>query len=373
MLPLSAVAEEKSDTPGKLAVRIVFFTPKDVEPPEGVRERMKRIADYTQSFYAKWMKHWGYEPAQLLAIPRDKDGVPEILFVKGEHTQASGRYSRLGFQDEVVQQAFRKYGIPREGQVWWLFMHKAVETQWGRGGGNVRRGGGATARYYTDAGQVKVTDDLGGGFLRQISLKGAIHEFGHAMGLPHIGPRDGDKLGNSLMGPINNAYSARKGANEPRVYLSEAAAAMLWKHPLLTGTTKDRGRVPTARLLDFKGSYDSKAGRLDVTGKLKSDYAAHSAIVANAPKRSHPGGYWRKTFVGKIAKDGTFRVAVDELDRTDGQLQIAFCFNNGAIGGASFRPGAVGEFVKPYRYRNGTFDFEATAPPKKAAAAGPAP
>jgi len=363
-LPLGAVAEGKSDAPAKLGVRIVFFTPKDVDPPEGVQERMKQIADYTQSFFSTWMKHWGYEPAQPLEIPRDKDGVPEILFFKGEHTQASGKYSRLGFQGEVVRQAFRKHGISPEGQVWWLFMHKAVETRWGRGGGNVRRGGGSTARYFTDAGQIKTTDDLGGGFLREIMLKGAIHEFGHAMGLPHIGPRDGDKLGNSLMGPVNKAYSARKGPTEQRVYLSEAAAAMLWKHPLFTGTTKDRDRVPTVKLLDFKASADSKAGCIAVTGKLKSDYTAHSVVVANAQKGSHPGGYWQKTFVGKIARDGTFRVVVNELDKTDGQLRIAFCFNNGAIGGAGFRPGADGKFVKSYRYRDGTFDFDTEESPK---------
>lgn len=359
-LPLGAAAEDKADARAKLVVRIVFFTPKDVEPPEGVRERMTQIADYTQAFFSKWMKHWGYEPAQPLAIPRDKDGVPEILFFKGEHTQASGKYSRLGFQNEVVQQAFRKHGIAPEGQVWWLFMHKAVENNWGRGGGDVRRGGGSTARYYTDAGQIKTTDALGGGFLREIMLKGAVHEFGHAMGLPHIGPRDADKAGNSLMGPVNKAYSARKGPKEERVYLSEAAAAMLWKHPLFTGTTKDRNRVPTAKLLDFRASHDDKAGSIEVTGKLKADYGAHSVVVANAQKGEHPGGYWRKTFVGKIAKDGTFRVVVNELDKTDGQLGISFCFDNGAIGGAGFRPGSAGEFVKSYRYRDGTFDFDSS-------------
>jgi len=361
-LPPGAGAESKPEAPAKLVVRIVFFTPKDIEPPEGVRERMKQIADYTQAFFAKWMKHWGYEPAQPLAIPRDKDGVPEILFFKGEHTQATGKYSRLGFQEQVVRQAFRKHGISPDGQVWWLFMHKAVENQWGRGGGNVRRGGGSTARYFTDAGQIKTTDALGGGFLRQIMLKGAIHEFGHAMGLPHIGPRDADKLGNSLMGPINKAYSARKDPKEQRVYLSQAAAAMLWKHPLFTGTEKDRDRVPTAKLLDFTASHDKETGHIEVTGTLKADYGAHSVVVANPQKGEHPGGYWQKMFVARIAKDGTFRVTVNELRRTDGQLKIVFCFNNGAIVGASFRPGADGEFVKPYRYRNGTFGFDVKRP-----------
>jgi hypothetical protein len=358
------VAPKPTTAPAKskLAMRIVFFTPKDVDPPEGTGERMKQIADYTQAFFSTWMKHWGYPPAQPLAIPRDKDGVPKILFFKGEHTQASGKYSKLGFQRQVAQQALEKYGIPNRGQVWWMFMHKAVETNWGRGGGDVRRGGGSTARYYTDAGQIKATDQLGGGFLKQICLKGAVHEFGHALGLPHIGPKDRDKLGNSLMGPVNKAYAARKDDKEQRVYLSHAAAAMLWKHPLFTGTTKDRNLVPTVKLLDFKAPFDRKAHRFNITGKLKSDYGAHSVIVADVPKRSHPGGYWQKMFVGRIAKDGTFSVSINELRATDGELRIFFCFNNGAIGGAGFRPGRGGEFVKPYRCRNGVLELDTKTP-----------
>ena len=337
---VDAEAKPASEKADKLAARIIFFTPSDVDPPEGSDQRIKRIADYTQAFFSKWMKHWGYAPAQPLAIPRDKNGIPKILFFKGAHNQASGKYSRLGFQGQIASQALEEYKLPARGQVWWMFMHKAVENNWGRGGGDVRRGGGSTARYYTDAGQIKTTDELGGGFLRQICLKGAIHEFGHALGLPHIGPRDGDKLGNSLMGPVNRAYAQRKGDKEQRVYLSEAAAAMLWKHPLFTGTTKDRNRVPKAKLLDFKASHDKKTGRLDITGKLKSDYPAHSAIVANVPKQPYRGGYWQKMFVGRIAKDGTFSVSVSELKATDGELRVVFCFNNGAIGGAGFRPGA---------------------------------
>ncbi len=350
-------SKTKPNANDKLAMRIVFFTPSDVDPPQGSAQRIKKIADYTQAFFSKWMKHWGYPPAQELNIPRDKNGVPKILFFKCQHTQATGKYSRLGFQGQVAYQALKKHGLPGRGQVWWLFMHKAVETQWGRGGGDVRRGGGATARYYPDAGEIKTSDELGGGFLRQICLKGAIHEFGHAMGLPHIGPRDGDKLGNSLMGPVNKAYAARRNPREERVYLSEAAAAMLWKHPLFSGTTKDRNIVPKAELLDFKASHDKKTGQVEVTGKLKSNYPAHSVVVANAPKRSHPGGYWRKMFVARIAKDRTFRVSVKELKPGDGELRIVFCFNNGAIGGAGFRPGEASEFVKQYRYKDGAFSF----------------
>lgn len=73
--------------------------------------------------------------------------------------------------------------------------------------------------------------------------KASIHELGHAFGLPHIGPLQADDLGNSLMGPVIRAYRSRH-PNEQRVYLTRASGAMLWKHPLFSGTTKDRDITP---------------------------------------------------------------------------------------------------------------------------------
>jgi len=99
----STTAGLKADDAGtKPVLRIVFFTPSAVEPPVSVRERLKEYVDYSQMFFSKWMKHWGYECNDPLAVNRDKDGYPEILYVKGRHTEASGRYKQLGFQPEVV-------------------------------------------------------------------------------------------------------------------------------------------------------------------------------------------------------------------------------------------------------------------------------
>jgi hypothetical protein len=265
---LIASEPDKIDKP---VLRIIFFTPSDVEPPEGVEDRMKEIVEYTQDFFGKWMKHWGYEAKEVLPVKKNKDGYPEILYVKGQYTEASGRYKKLGFQAEVMQQAAKKYGIKPIGEVWWFFMYKGPENNWGRGTGDLRRGGLSTARYFTNPGSIKPGDDLGGGFLREIQLKGAIHELGHALTLPHIGPKDSDKLGNSLMGPVNKAYSQRKSPSETRVYLSKASAAMLWKHPLFSGSVEDRNIVPKVQLADLAMKLNSKEDEIEITGKLKSD------------------------------------------------------------------------------------------------------
>jgi hypothetical protein len=58
----------------EMHLRMVFFTPSDIEPPAGAEERMQAIADYTQGFFGKGMARWGYEPAIPLAIERDDEG-----------------------------------------------------------------------------------------------------------------------------------------------------------------------------------------------------------------------------------------------------------------------------------------------------------
>ncbi len=72
--------------------------PSDVAPPEGVEERVIQMADYVEDFFGHWMKHWGYEPERPLALDRGTNGVPEILYVRGKHTEASGKYRRPDFQ-----------------------------------------------------------------------------------------------------------------------------------------------------------------------------------------------------------------------------------------------------------------------------------
>lgn len=366
--PASLFADDTSERP---VFRVVFFTPSDVEPPDGVRERLKEHVEYSQMFYGKWMKHWGYESEKPLAVNRDKDGFPEILYVKGRHTEESGRYRQLGFQPEVIETACRQYKIDPAGQVWWIFTYKGPQNRGFRGGGNAKRGGTSTSIYDPSAeGTLRLTDQLGSDTVRKNS-KASIHELGHAFGLPHIGPLRNDELGNSLMGPVVKAYRSRH-PNEPRVYLTKASAAMLWKHPLFSGTTKDRELTPKLRFENFHVTYDKDQAKMIVSGKLVSDIGAHTIVVANDSDATR-SDYWRKCFAEKIAEDGTFQVTIDELDKTNGQLRIVCCFDNGAVVGRNEGLGLQSGFAKQYRFSDGGFTFEeGWAVPKAGRRQGPA-
>ena len=106
-----------ADSDEQPVFRVVFFTPSDVEPPDGVRGRLKEYVDYSQKFFARWMVHWNYKCDSPLQVIRDDEGYPEILFVKGRHTEASGRYRKPDFQGEVVDTACREYKLNPKGQV----------------------------------------------------------------------------------------------------------------------------------------------------------------------------------------------------------------------------------------------------------------
>jgi hypothetical protein len=342
-------------------IRIVLHTAPDRTPPAGASHRLTQIADAAERFLLGEMKRWKYPPAVSRLFRRNPDGTVEVTRVKGDRPASELFHENSGFAEEAIGKAERQSRIEGEGHIWWVFVYAGDRPErfnvW-RGFGSALDGGSAAVNYDTIPGEIRPDLGLEVGFNSQYYLKGTVHELGHALGLPHTGPDPSLGLGNSLMGPNVDVYIARKQPHADRVYLTESSAAMLWKHPVFSGTAKDRQRQPSVKLVEYKPTYGRANDRIALAGKLVSDMPAHSVIVFD--DRGQPADdYWLRSHVARIAPDGTFRVAIDRPARAAGHFRILFCFDNGAVtgDGAGVAFGDRGAIQKTYQYRDGRYRF----------------
>ena len=342
-------------------IRLVMFTPSDLEPPASVPRRLTLIADAAEDFLLGEMRRRGYPPAVSKLFRRGPDGAVEVTYVKGDRPASDPYYAKATCRDEAIAKAKDRLRIDGDGHIWWTFLYVGERptrfSEW-VGGGCARDGGWSIVNYESLPGEIRPDLGLAAGFNAVIYLKGTVHELGHAFGLPHIGPDLSLKLGNSLMGPNNSVYAARKYSNPDQVYLTEAAAAMLWKHPVFSGSIQDRRRQPTIKSVDLKPTFGRASNRITLAGKLVADMPAHSVVVLDDLGKPDDD-YWHRGHVARIAADGTFRVAVDRPARADGHFRVVFCFDNGAVtgDGAGVVYGDRGEIRKGYRFRDGSYTF----------------
>lgn len=343
------------------AIRIVLLTASDRSPPAGAPRRLSRIADAAERFLLGEMRRWEYPPAVSRLFRRGADGSVEVLSVKGAYAAADLSRDRAVYAGDAIRKAERLARVEGEGHIWWVFYYVGDRPErlsdW-RGVGCSRDGGFAIVNYDTIPGEIRPDLGLQEGFNAAYFLKGTVHELGHALGLPHIGPDPALGRGNSLMGANADVYVARKQPHADRVYLTEASAAMLWKHPVFSGTAKDRQRQPVIKLADYKPTYSRASDRITLAGKVVSDPMAHSVVVLDDLGRPSDE-YWCRSHVARVAPDGTFRVAVDHPARADGHFRILFCFDNGVVtgDGAGVVFGDRGDIRKSYHFRDGGYRF----------------
>lgn len=343
------------------SIRIILFTPSDVQSPPGVRHRLTQIADAAERFLFDGMKRWKYQPAVDHLFRRDADKSVEVISVKGTRPVADAFYTRASCRFEAIEAAKQQSGIEGEGHIWWVFLYVGDRPKrfsgW-EGGGSSSDGGSAIVNYDTVPGEIRPELNPAQGFNGIYFLKGTIHELGHGFGLPHVGPDVSLGLGNSLMGANNDIYAERKYPKSDRCYLTEACAAMLWKHPIFTGATKDRQRQPNVSLVDYKPTYSKSSNRITLAGKLVSDFPAHS-VVALDDQGKPDDGYWYQSHVARVEPDGQFRITIDRPAHASGHFLLSFCFENGKVSGTTYGtiPADFGPVRKSYQYRDGAYVF----------------
>lgn len=317
----------------EMNLHMVLFTPEGMDLPVDYQERYMQLADYTEHFFLTWMMHWGYDCETALKIKRDTSGAPHIIVVRGKHKADFPAYQTLeGVRSEIEESLKEMHGIEfRKGDVIWGLNYPKIRRG-SRGGGNAMTGGVAFANYIDVAGGIEPKGEMAmKGVHQDILLKSLIHELTHALGIGHIGPREGDNLGNSLMGPVNKAYQ-KLYPDDERVYLSEASASMLYRHPLFGGNGQCLEEIPTLETSDIKMTYNAGRKVMIVSGKVASNEGIHHVVVLDE-SMADKSAYWHKAYVGVVDDEGNFTCKVTELIEGEGTLKLVFCFDNGAITG----------------------------------------
>lgn len=341
-----------------LYARVILFLPEDTEPPEKYEERIASLAVRAETFFAHWMKHWKRPIERKQIFARNADGVVNVTTVHGQ-VKAKGRAALPEIRQQAIDRASQQLSLkPNQPTVWWI-LYDYPDVRGFQGGA---RGIGGVAINAYPAGTELIGKDaeLASPELAEMAIKGTIHEFGHALGLPHIGPRPGLDLGNSLMGPIIRSYRGRTGSNDARVHLSEVAAATIQKHPIFQNQAVALPKMPQAiRIADLEVSESGDHAEIVVQGVLKANAPAHTAVLLDS-ERSQFGDYWARPYAATVdPKTGEFKIAVSE-PFPKGTLYLSFCFENGvstADGRKSLQRGSAVEITYKGEKGSRTFDI----------------
>jgi hypothetical protein len=339
---LSSIA---SAADNDLYARVVLFMPESAEPAAKYEERLASLAVRAEAFFAHWMRHWKRPVGREQIFARDENGAIDVCLARGA-VDSRGRDALAAARRQAIEGAVRQLGLGSGQQpvVWWIFYdYPGIK---GFQGGAQGMGGAAINAYPKGTGLIPADAELAAPDMADMAIKGTIHEFGHALGLPHIGPRPGLGLGNSLMGPINRAYWGRTGTQDPRVHLTEAAAALLCRHPIFQRETTGRPKVPqTVEVRDLRIAESDDGAAIVVEGTFSGSIPAHTAVLLDS-ERGRFGDYWKRSYSGTIdAATGVFRAVVAEPFGR-GSLFLAFCFENGFNTGDGRMPFLRGSSIR---------------------------
>ncbi len=331
---------------------MVLFTPSDVNAPpaQTYQTRLNEIGLYAENFFHKELRRWKYDPKRKEIFERDEDGGLKVIHVRGDLPAAGDAYKQQWVSRQVHEKLRGEHDVTVAGNLFWIFVYVGdppAKHDGYRGSGNSKDGGWAVLNYINLPGKISLNADPVTPFHDTMTLKGSIHEFGHGLGLPHIGPKVELRRGNTLMGPVTRIYVAQKMPDQTKAYLSEASAAVLSQHPIFTGDPTARSRLPKTAFTEVQTRYDPRIRATVVTGKLQTDFPLHRVIDDRDDK---VGAYWVKAFVSQTDSTGRFQVEIPTPGRT-GSMKLLAVYRNGAFTGDGKTRGIGSATVVPYASR----------------------
>ena len=326
-IALLIVADLRAEEANRREARIVLFADEAAEIPENYRERLGSLALRTEKFFADGFEQWNRPIQRSEIFSRDEHSNVAITLVQGKLLNNNGRAALPEIQRKATSNASKQLGIkPGEKTLWWIFyLYPGVK---GFQGGARGSGGMAINAYPEGDAAIDPEWELASPPMVEQSIKGTIHEFGHALGLPHIGPLPAIDLGNSLMGPINKTFWSKTGTDDERVYLNEACAALLEHHPIFNSTHRAEPDMPDKLEVAGLSTSKSEDGSILIQGTLKPSIATDTVVAVDSARHQF-GDYWSRSYTGKIDPEtGVFELTISE-PFSSGTIYLSFCFENG--------------------------------------------
>jgi hypothetical protein len=349
-------------------VRIIYFTPSDMEPIPDREERLGRVMRCVQDFYRKGMELHGYGP-KTFALEWNTPEKLKLYEVRGKKKQEEyGRDDFFVVRNEVIEVLNAQYGmdVNREYLVIFQLLLKregdnSIELGPYAGMGTAVSG---TALVYDDErldANLLTSKEPGGFYHNPCSLGqfnthyigGVAHEMGHAFSLPHVCEWNSQRpqMGNALMGSGNHTFGKELRNEGQGTFLHETSALRLSGVRAFAGDTPDnrnRTNWMIEALAANEGRNENNLRTITLSGRITASPKL-LGIIAYNDNMNIASDYDAKAWMTTNLQDGRFSITMDELELVPYQLRLVGVHENGEIS----------QLAVDYVVTSGTINFDA--------------
>ena len=324
-------------------LNVVYFIAKDIEANPNYKERISTILLKHQLFVRKWMKHWGYEEKSF-GLPLDENGMVEIVTVYGEGVKADYPYASnpsAGKMKAEINKHYEENGLTSYSE------HTLVLTATNGDTSETPFYGSGRWCFALDypgmAYELYNIDPITGEKMNNTPLTtsligGLLHELGHGLNSPHVGPtysqKNDSQFGTPLMGSGNQSYG------KTPTFMHEATAAFMNNCQISAKTAKTYYNEVTASVKI--SAVIINGNQCTVKGTFEASETVNNVLLnffdSNQTHLQSDGGYNSVAFVSKPNGNSfEFTIPIEELrvNSYDYKLGVTILMENGMRKSAS--------------------------------------